>query len=128
MPANCSPAPSNSSATHAENGTWRTFYLSGTTELREGRFGTPTVTASADIAAHLTPTTLFDALSIQVDGPLAWDKNLTVDVHLTDVDERYRLRLVNRALSHTAAPQKTEPARRGRPFRCPGREGIPELP
>ncbi|WP_338703997.1 alkyl sulfatase dimerization domain-containing protein (plasmid) [Streptomyces sp. Q6] len=91
----------------AENGTWRNFYLSGTTELREGQFGTPTVTASADIVANLTPTMLFDAISIQVDGPKAWDEDLTIDVHLTDADERYRLRLVNGVLSYTAASQKT---------------------
>ncbi|MFD8568680.1 alkyl/aryl-sulfatase [Streptomyces sp. NPDC059639] len=91
----------------AENGTWRNFYLSGTTELREGQFGTPTVTASADIVAALTPTMLFDALSIQIDGPRAWDENLTIDVHLTDADEHYRLRLANGVLSYTAASQKT---------------------
>ncbi|MGW4385475.1 alkyl/aryl-sulfatase [Streptomyces sp. NPDC004685] len=90
----------------AENGTWRNFYLSGTTELREGQFGTPTVTASADIVAHLTPTMLFDAIAIQVDGPKAWDEKLAIDVHLTDVDERYRLRLANGVLSYSAAPQK----------------------
>ncbi|MGW5003598.1 alkyl/aryl-sulfatase [Streptomyces hydrogenans] len=90
----------------AENGTWRNFFLSGTTELREGRFGTPTVTASPDIIAHLTPTMLFDAIAIQVDGPRAWDEKLTVDVHLTDVGERYRLRLSNGVLSYTAASQK----------------------
>lgn len=91
----------------AENGTWRNVYLSGTTELREGQFGTPTITASADIVAHLTPTMPFDAIAIQIDGPKAWDENLTVDVHLTDIDERYRLRLRNGVLSYTAAPQKT---------------------
>ncbi|MFD5125295.1 alkyl/aryl-sulfatase [Streptomyces sp. NPDC058385] len=90
----------------AENGTWRNFYLSGTTELREGQFGTPTVTASADIVAHLTPTMLFDAIAIQVDGPKAWDEKLAIDVHLTDVDECYRLRLANGVLSYSAAPQK----------------------
>ncbi len=90
----------------AENGTWRNFYLSGTTELREGQFGTPTVTASADIVAHLTPTMLFDAIAIQVDGPKAWDEKLAIDVHLTDLDERYRLRLANGVLSYSAAPQK----------------------
>ncbi|MFJ7949647.1 alkyl/aryl-sulfatase [Streptomyces sp. NPDC096354] len=94
----------------AENGTWRNFYLSGTTELREGQFGTPTVTASADIVAHLTPTMLFDAIAIQIDGPKAWEEKITIDVHLTDVDERYRLRLRNGVLSYTAAPQKTAAA------------------
>ncbi|WP_395577183.1 alkyl/aryl-sulfatase [Streptomyces sp. BK79] len=91
----------------AENGTWRNFYLSGTTELRHGQFGTPTVTASPDIVAHLTPTMLFDAIAIQIDGPKAWDEKLTVDVRLTDADERYRLKLSNGVLSYSRAAQQT---------------------
>lgn len=90
----------------AENGTWRDFYLSGTTELRDGRFGTPTRTAAPDILAQLTPAMLFDAIAIQVDGPKAWDERLSIDVVLTDADERYRLRLRNGVLTYTAAPQR----------------------
>ncbi|MBB0246085.1 MBL fold metallo-hydrolase [Streptomyces alkaliphilus] len=90
----------------AENGTWRNFYLSGATELREGRFGTPTVTASADIIANLSPRLVFDALAIQVDGPKAWDEHMAIDIVLTDTDEEYRLRLANGVLTHTAAPQQ----------------------
>ncbi|MFC8732891.1 alkyl/aryl-sulfatase [Luteimicrobium sp. NPDC057192] len=89
----------------SENGTWRDFFLSGATELRDGAFGTPTQTASADIVGALTPAMLFDALAIQIDGPRAWDEKLTVDVVLTDVDERYRLRLANGALTYSAARQ-----------------------
>ncbi|MGP3776474.1 alkyl/aryl-sulfatase [Streptomyces sp. SDT5-1] len=91
----------------AENGTWRNFFLSGATELREGQFGTPTVAAAPDIIANLSPTMLFDALAIQVDGPKAWDERLSVDVQLTDVDERYRVRLTNGVLTYSSAPQKT---------------------
>lgn len=91
----------------AENGTWRNFYLSGATELREGQFGTPTVTAAPDIIAHLTPTMLFDAIAIQIDGPRAWEERLSIDIHLTDVDENYRLRLNNGVLSYTAASQSS---------------------
>ena len=91
----------------AENGPWRNFFLSGATELREGQFGTPTVAAAPDIIANLSPTMLFDALAIQVDGPKAWDERLSVDVQLTDVDERYRVRLTNGVLTYSSAPQKT---------------------
>lgn len=91
----------------AENGTWRNFYLSGATELRSGQFGTPTVTAAPDIVANLTPTMLFDAIAIQIDGPRAWDEKFSVDVHLTDTGERYRLRLANGVLSYSTASQKT---------------------
>ncbi|MGH8967552.1 MAG: alkyl/aryl-sulfatase, partial [Actinomycetes bacterium] len=90
----------------AENGTWRSWYLSGTTELRDGRFGTPTETTAPDVLGQLSPTMLFDAIAIQVDGPRAWDENLTIDVVLTDTDEHYRLRLANGVLTYSARPQE----------------------
>ncbi|MGF9759196.1 alkyl sulfatase dimerization domain-containing protein [Microvirga sp. 0TCS3.31] len=92
----------------SENGTWRNFYLSGAYELRNGQFGTPTVTASPDMVAQLSPAMLFDAMAVQVDGPAAWDEQLTIDVVLTDVDERYRLRLSNGALTYTSARQSDD--------------------
>ncbi|MFI7382808.1 alkyl/aryl-sulfatase [Streptomyces sp. NPDC049813] len=91
----------------AENGTWRNFYLSGSTELRQGRFGTPTVTASPDIIAHLSPAMLFDALAVQIDGPRAFGEHITIDVHLTDAGAHYRLTLENGVLTYTRAAQKT---------------------
>ncbi|ALE75527.1 alkyl sulfatase [Pseudonocardia sp. EC080625-04] len=90
----------------SENGTWRTFYLSGATELRDGRFGTPTETSAPDVIGQLTPPMLFDALAIQVDGPSAWDEKLSLDVVLTDIDERYRLTLANGVLTYSSRPQK----------------------
>ena len=90
----------------AENGTWRNWYLSGTTELRDGQFGTPTETTAPDVIAQLTPAMLFDAIAIQVDGPSAWNERLSIDVVLTDVDERYRLRLANGVLTYSAHSQK----------------------
>src|SRR6202007_998726 len=37
----------------AENGTWRNFFMSGATELREGNFGTPATTASISMLSQL---------------------------------------------------------------------------
>ncbi|PJI90987.1 alkyl/aryl-sulfatase [Luteimicrobium subarcticum] len=90
----------------AENGTWRSAYLSGATELRDGNFGTPLTSASADVISALTPEMLFDAIAIQVNGPEAFDLSLTIDVVLTDSDARYRLRLNNGALTYSAKPQQ----------------------
>ncbi|KAH8675745.1 beta-lactamase-like protein [Xylariales sp. PMI_506] len=84
--------------------------------LRGANFGTPTVTASADVVAQLTPEMLFDSLAIQINGPEVWSKQLTIDVVLTDraeptdpfsVPNRYRLWLSNGALIFTGAPQST---------------------
>ncbi|WP_067813292.1 alkyl/aryl-sulfatase [Nocardia inohanensis] len=90
----------------SENGTWRSFYLSGATELREGQFGTPTETTAPDVVNQLSPTMLFDAIAIQVNGPKAWDENLSIDVVLTDTDQRYRLRLANGVLTYSGHPQR----------------------
>jgi alkyl sulfatase BDS1-like metallo-beta-lactamase superfamily hydrolase len=82
----------------AENGTWRNFFLSGATELREGNFGTPAVTAAPAVLAQLTPTQLFDSLAISVNGPDAWDIQLSLDVTFTDIGTNYRLTLRNGVL------------------------------
>ncbi len=87
----------------SENGTWRSFYLSGATELRDGSFGTPTVTASPDMVAQLSPAMLFDAIAIRVDGPRAWDERLTIDVQVSDPDQDFRLLLSNGVLTYSSA-------------------------
>jgi linear primary-alkylsulfatase len=76
-----------------ENGTWRNAYLSGAYELREGSFGTPTVTASPDMLAQLPPHMLFDALAVQVDGPKAADLDLATRWRFPDHNETYRVTL-----------------------------------
>ena len=46
----------------AENATWRNFFLSGATELRDGNFGVATQTKSMSMLAQLTPEQMFDSL------------------------------------------------------------------
>lgn len=82
----------------SENGTWRNFFLSGATELREGNFGTPTTTQAPTVLAQLTPEMMLDAIAIRVDGPRAWDLDLEFAIELTDLDRRFRLTLRNGAL------------------------------
>ena len=90
----------------AENGTWRCFYLSGATELRSGNFGTPLATGSADVVAHLSPEMLFDALAIQVNGPEAWDLDLSITWVLPDHGASYRTTLRNGVLTHAKDSQQ----------------------
>lgn len=82
----------------AENGPWRNFFLGGATELRDGNFGTPTVTASPTLAAQLTPEQMFDVLAISVNGPRAWDLDVAIDVTFVDTATNYRLTLRNGVL------------------------------
>ncbi|PPL19945.1 alkyl/aryl-sulfatase [Microterricola pindariensis] len=95
----------------AENGTWRNFFLSGATELREGNFGTPTVTSAPALIAQLSPEQIFDALAISVDGPKAWDLDLRLDVTFTDLDATYALTLRNGVLiNRRIEPDQAAPA------------------
>jgi alkyl sulfatase BDS1-like metallo-beta-lactamase superfamily hydrolase len=87
----------------SENGTWRSAYLAGATELRHGSFGTPVSASSVDVLGALTPEQVFDAIAIRVDGPRAWDEDLSVGVELTDVAASYRLDLRNGVLVHRSA-------------------------
>lgn len=94
----------------AENGTWRNFFLSGATELRDGNFGTPTVTSAPAILAQLTPEQLLDAIAISVDGPKAWDLDLSIDLTFTDVDRTFRVTLRNGVLIYREADADTDAA------------------
>ena len=57
----------------AENGTWRNVYLSGATELRSGKFGTPASAGAPDILGALSVEQVLGALAVRVDGPRAWN-------------------------------------------------------
>ncbi|KQX07373.1 MULTISPECIES: alkyl/aryl-sulfatase [unclassified Leifsonia] len=79
----------------SENGTWRNFFLSGATELREGSFGTPVSTSAPAIVAQLTPEQAFDAIAITIDGPKAWDLDLAFDITFSDLGRSFHLTLRN---------------------------------
>lgn len=88
----------------AENGTWRNFFLSGATELRDGAFGTPTETSAPAIVAQLTAEQLLDSVALSVDGPKAWDLDLAFDITFTDLDATYRVTLKNGVLVSRKRP------------------------
>jgi alkyl sulfatase BDS1-like metallo-beta-lactamase superfamily hydrolase len=82
----------------AECAPWRNFFLAGATELRVGNFGTPTQTTSVSMLSQLSPEQMFDALSLSVNGPKAWDLDLALDISFADLDSNYRLTLRNGVL------------------------------
>jgi alkyl sulfatase BDS1-like metallo-beta-lactamase superfamily hydrolase len=89
----------------AENATWRNFFLSGATELRDGNFGTAGQVASPTMMSQLTPEQIFDGLAIRVNGPRSWDLDIAIDVAFADTAVNYRLTLRNGVLvRRTAAP------------------------
>ena len=82
----------------AECATWRNFFLSGSTELRDGNFGTPVNTASPTMLSQLTPEQMFDILALSVNGPRAWDTDIAMDVTFLDLNVNYRVTLRNGVL------------------------------
>ncbi|WP_346010800.1 alkyl sulfatase dimerization domain-containing protein [Streptomyces sp. SID5910] len=92
----------------AECGTWRNNYLMGARELRGGV--TPTPFTAGSMASALTVEQAFDSLAIRVDGPRAWDQDLVVSWHFTDLDERHRMNLRNGVLTHTPTAKPVEDA------------------
>ena len=87
----------------AENATWRNFFLSGASELRDGNFGTATTATSMSMLAQLTPEQIFDSLAIRVDGPRSWDLDIAIDLSFADLAVNYRLALRNGVLVYRKA-------------------------
>ncbi len=94
----------------AECATWRNFFLSGSTELRNGNFGTPVSTSAPTMLSQLTPEQMFDILAISVDGPRAWDVDMALDVTFADLDTNYRLTLRNGVLVYRKRPADPDSA------------------
>lgn len=88
----------------SENATWRNFFLSGASELRDGNFGTATQVASPTMLSQLTPEQIFDGLAVRVDGPRSWDLDIAIDITFADSATNYRLTLCNGVLVHRKAP------------------------
>jgi alkyl sulfatase BDS1-like metallo-beta-lactamase superfamily hydrolase len=81
----------------AENATWRNFFLTGAAELRGGVLGTAVSTTSTSMLSQLAVEQIFDALAVRINGPRAWELDLTLDVAIAD-DGDYRLTLRNGVL------------------------------
>ncbi|BBY33428.1 alkyl/aryl-sulfatase [Mycolicibacter minnesotensis] len=81
----------------AENATWRNFFLTGAAELRGGVLGTAVNTTSTSMLSQLAVEQIFDALAVRINGPRAWELDLTLDVVIAD-DSDYRLTLRNGVL------------------------------
>ncbi|OIN80514.1 alkyl/aryl-sulfatase [Mycobacterium malmoense] len=88
----------------SENATWRNFFLSGASELRDGNFGTATQVASPTMLSQLTPEQIFDGLAVRIDGPRSWDLDIAIDITFADSATNYRLTLCNGVLVHRKAP------------------------
>ncbi|MDA0147965.1 alkyl/aryl-sulfatase [Vibrio sp. LaRot3] len=86
----------------AESGPWRSVYLQGAFELRNG---TPssggTTTASPDIIKNMPPEMLFDYLAVRLLPEKADGKDYAINIDFTDLDEQYTIYIENSVLNHT---------------------------
>lgn len=94
----------------AENGPWRNFYLTSAMELRHGENAALLDTANPEMATALTTEMLIDSIAVRIDGPRAWDEDLTIDLVLTDEGSHHRLTLHNGALTHRTVTDPRTPA------------------
>lgn len=84
----------------AESGPWRSIYLQGASELRNGvPTAGGTVTASADTIRAMSPDLLFNYLGVRLNAEKAAGKNLVLNVNFTDLNKTYALSVENAALN-----------------------------
>ncbi|AMM32919.1 alkyl sulfatase [Sinomonas atrocyanea] len=81
-----------------ENATWRNFYLTGAKELLDGP--PPARPPRQKLVGALPVEQILDSLTVRVDGPRAWDLDLSIDWHVTDEGALHRLRLFRGVLLH----------------------------
>jgi alkyl sulfatase BDS1-like metallo-beta-lactamase superfamily hydrolase len=86
----------------AESGPWRSIYLQGAYELRNGvPQGGGTNTASPDTIRAMPPEMLFDYFGVRLDGPKAAGKTIALNVTFTDLKKSYALTIENGVLNHS---------------------------
>jgi alkyl sulfatase BDS1-like metallo-beta-lactamase superfamily hydrolase len=88
----------------AESGPWRSVYLQGAVELRNGvPKGGGVATGSPDILAAMPPEMLFDYMAVRLNGPKAAGRKLTLNIDFTDLGKQYALTVENGVLNHAPA-------------------------
>jgi len=86
----------------SESGPWRSVYLQGAFELRNGlpQAGAP-ATASSDTIRAMSPSMLFDYFAVRLNPEKADGKKYAINVTLTDINETHGLRVGNSVLNHS---------------------------
>lgn len=85
----------------AESGPWRSVYLQGAHELRNGvPNATGFSTASPDVIRAMPPEMLFDYLAVRLNGPKAAGKKIFLNVNFTDLKKEYGLAVENAVLNY----------------------------
>lgn len=84
----------------AEAGTWRSAYLVGAHELRNGIDTPKHVGLQPDLMQALDTSMFFDAMAVRLNPNKAAGKHLVINWSVTDQGEDYRLNLQNATLTY----------------------------
>jgi alkyl sulfatase BDS1-like metallo-beta-lactamase superfamily hydrolase len=89
----------------AEASTWRSAYLTGALELRQGPPDKGITSAMLiDMLQHAPIERFLEAMAAGLNGPKAGDTKLTINLVFSDLGESYVLRLENAVLHFRKAP------------------------
>ena len=89
----------------AESGPWRSVYLQGAFELRNGVPKAGGInTASPDTIKAMQPEMLFDYLAVRLNGPNAVGKKIALNMSFTDLNKTYGLVVENAVLNYSRKP------------------------
>ncbi|MFB2703798.1 alkyl/aryl-sulfatase [Marinobacter shengliensis] len=84
----------------SEAGTWRSAYLVGAHELRNGVDTPKHVGLQPDLMQALETSMFFDAMAVRLNPNKAAGKHLVINWSVTDQEEDYRLNLQNATLTY----------------------------
>jgi len=84
----------------AENATWRNFYLTAAQDLKTGKKVGMIAGGGVPLGPTLSVNQWFDVLSVQLNGELAAETTLTIDVYVKDIEQKWRLLVSNGVLTH----------------------------
>jgi len=90
----------------SESGPWRSVYLQGAFELRNGVPSAGGIdTASPDTIKAMPVNMLFDFLAVRLNGPKAAEKKIVLNIDFTDLKEQYVLTVENGVLNYAHGKQ-----------------------
>jgi alkyl sulfatase BDS1-like metallo-beta-lactamase superfamily hydrolase len=89
----------------SESGPWRSVYLQGALELRNGvPSAGGTNVASPDTIKAMPPEMTFDFFGVRLNGPRAAGKKIVMNIDFTDLQKQYALSVENGVLNYAKKP------------------------
>ncbi|CAB4994394.1 unannotated protein [freshwater metagenome] len=86
----------------SESGPWRSFYLTGASELRNGSPSIPGLrgAVSLDVMAAMTPEMVLDNCAVKLNGPRASEHQVEFEIVFTDRQQAFHVFIGSGALRH----------------------------